>query len=156
MKKDDIVLISNYSKITFVNDDSTVIHIENLYNPSQKIKIEGKDLIDKMKSADFWTDEQKLGLINIATKLVEAGDNPFTVCFLKANGDERILRGRLLETVPLLGRSTVEDFDAVIETIDANGEVDSSDRIRQVDHRTIKWLIINKVKYICTYKKDDK
>ena len=48
------------------------------------------------------------------------------------------MRGRLITPEPLLGRSMVEDLDLAV----------TEHRQRLVDHRTIKFLIIEGVKYI--------
>jgi hypothetical protein len=68
--------------------------------------------------------------------LITSFNRPLTVRFVKKQGGERVLRGRLLRPEPLLGRSYVEDLDAKGDS-----------RIRLVDHRTIKCLIVDGVKY---------
>jgi len=68
--------------------------------------------------------------------LVNAYHRPLTVCFVKNDGTERTLRGRLVKPEPLLGRSTVEDLD-----------VTNGNRLRLVDHRTIKWIVVDGTKY---------
>ena len=56
---------------------------------------------------------------------------------MKQDGTERTLRGKLVKPEPLLGRSMVEDLDSD----------DKKNRLRQVDHRTINWLVVDGVKY---------
>ena len=73
----------------------------------------------------------------MAELLINARNIPFTVCFEKQNGEERVLRGRLISHEALLGRSSVEDLD-----------LPAGDRTRLVDHRTLKFLILNGVKYV--------
>lgn len=53
-------------------------------------------------------------------------------------GEERTLIGYLLKVEPKVGRSTVIDLELPTDKY----------RIRQVDHRTINWLIIKNVKYL--------
>jgi hypothetical protein len=53
-------------------------------------------------------------------------------------GEERTLIGYLLKVEPKVGRSTVIDLELSADQY----------RVRQVDHRTINWLIIKNVKYI--------
>jgi hypothetical protein len=65
-----------------------------------------------------------------------AHNRPFTVCFDKDNGEERVLRGRLLEPDGRRGRSKVLDLDQPIGR-----------QMRLVDHRTLKWLTINGIKF---------
>jgi len=98
--------------------------------------VRGPELVSKFVSADTYKTEVEVPRTRIAQALVGAGSLPFTVCFLKSKGVERTLRGRLLEHEDLLGRSMVYDFD-----------VESGAPMRQVDHRTLKWLILNGVKY---------
>lgn len=52
-------------------------------------------------------------------------------------GAERILKGYMLQSEPFMGRSNVYDLEV------PRGQ----HAIRQVDHRTIKWLILRNVKY---------
>ena len=98
--------------------------------------VRGSELIGKFVSADTWKTEVQVPRTQIAQALIGAGALPFTVCFLKSKGVERILRGRLLEHEDLLGRSMVYDFD-----------VESGAPMRMVDHRTLLWLILNGVRY---------
>jgi hypothetical protein len=69
--------------------------------------------------------------------LTNAGYKPFTVRFKKKGGEWRTLRGRFVAHEMLLGRSRVEDLD----------EPETKKRLKQVDHRTIEWLILDNVKY---------
>lgn len=58
-------------------------------------------------------------------------------------GEDRTMRGRLISVEAKLGRSQVIDLD-----IDKQLKGDWDIRQRQVDHRTIKSLIVNRVKYV--------
>ncbi len=100
------------------------------------LRVVGSDLIDSFISADTYESEKTLTKTELARKLVNAGPAPFTVCYVKSRGQDRVLRGRLLEHEDLLGRSLVHDFD-----------VEKGTPLREVDHRTLQWLIINGVKY---------
>jgi hypothetical protein len=100
-------------------------------------RVVGAKLIESFSSADTYESEESVTKTELAEKLVSAGPLPFTVCFLKSKGAERVLRGRLLEHESLLGRSLVHDFD-----------VTKGPPLREVDHRSLKWLIVNNVKYI--------
>jgi hypothetical protein len=75
----------------------------------------------------------------VAKILTDLRDQPFTVCFIKKEGEERILRGRLLpspETV--LGRLMAEDLDIAPP---------SAKRIRLIDVRTLRFVIVEGIKY---------
>lgn len=96
--------------------------------------IDGTYLVERVSSADLFSKTVKVNRTEMARFLMESAGRPFTVEFIKVNGDTRILRGTFLSSEPLLGRSMVIDYD------DNNG-------IKQVDHRTLKSLILNDVKY---------
>ena len=68
-------------------------------------------------------------------ELRNANVRPFTVVFVKQNGEKRVMRAKFISTEPLLGRSIVSDLDDEF-------------KIKQVDHRTIESIIIDKVKYV--------
>ena len=116
-----------------------------------------------MHNASVAAEEQKISLTNVATVLAEANSKCFTVCFttkvdekqvleklqeVKAKpnaekaralakellvGKETTLIGRLSRAEGKLGRSLVVDLP--------------TQGYRQVDHRTLRWLIIDNVKY---------
>lgn len=119
---------------------------------------------ETMENACVWDEEEKLSLTNIATKMTEANNMAFQVCFntkpsekkvmedlqeLKAapkgakvkelakqclSGHENTMICRLSKAEGKLGRSLVIDLP--------------TQGYRQVDHRSIKWLVIDNVKYI--------
>jgi hypothetical protein len=98
--------------------------------------VHGKELIESAFSADQYSAEEKVTKTRAAEILSTAYNRPFTVCFEKQDGKERVLRGRLVEPEPLLGRSHVEDLDVV-----------EGHKLRLVDHRTIRYIIVNGTKY---------
>lgn len=97
--------------------------------------VNGRPLIENGLSADQWQEEIQVSKTRAAEILVSSFNRPLTVCFEKADGKERVLRGKLVTPEPLLGRSMMEDFDL------------TGDRLRLVDHRTIKYIIVEGVKY---------
>ena len=131
----------------------------------QEITI-SKDIMEyEMNNANVFENEEKLPLTKIATKLTEANNTAFTACFTskvdekavkeklsmcKATdlkdeaaakalakelllGRERTITGRLSKAEGKMGRSLIIDLNT-------NG-------YGQIDHRTLKWLIIDNVKY---------
>jgi hypothetical protein len=132
--KNDLMAFVHYGVVTRT-------HYNGLYvkdvDHGHEFMVQGKTLIDKAYSADEYNQTQNCSKTEAAELLVQAGIRPFTVVFVKSNGKERTLRGRLVRPEPLLGRSMVEDLD-----------LQNQERVRQVDHRTIKSLVINKVKYV--------
>lgn len=102
--------------------------------------VNGRELIESAYSADQFHTTKRTTKTKIAEILVSSFNRPFTVCFEKTDGSERVLRGRLIQPEPLMGRSMVDDLD-----------VDGR-RLRQVDHRTIKYLIVDGIKYTVSKK----
>lgn len=101
-----------------------------------EFEVHGASLVKRSFSADQYLKEEKVTRTELAETLIKSHNVPLTVVFDKADGSERTLRGRLLRAEPILGRSYVEDLDIMDEN-----------RTRLVDHRTLKSLIVNGVKY---------
>lgn len=100
--------------------------------------VHGRSLNESSFSADQFHETRKASKTEVAEILVKSFNIPFTVCFVKQEDEtERVLRGRLIAPEPLLGRSHVEDLD-----------ITDGHRIRLVDHRSLKWLIVNGIKYV--------
>jgi len=115
------------------------ITVADLDNNEKVFQIIGRDLIERCLSADRYYEEKKVTKTQAAELLVSSYNRPLTVVFDKQDGSERTLRGRLIAPEILLGRSKVEDLDVV---------GDPKERLRLVDHRTIKSLIVDGVKYV--------
>lgn len=133
----DLMAIVHYVKVK-----STVPHNYELYTQdvdldNHTMRIQGKELLESAFSADQYAEEIKVSKTQAAEILVNSPNRPFTVNFTKSDGTERTLRGRLICPEPLLGRSMVEDLD---ET--------SGHKLRQVDHRTICFIIVEGTKYV--------
>lgn len=137
LKPNDIVAVIQYTTVKTAHPDTAEWYVENLDAPGKIIRIQGKELIEQAFSADFFAEEIKVSKLQAAEILTQSINKPFTVNFIKSDGQERTLRGRLLRPEPLLGRSIVEDLDEP-----------SPIKLRQVDHRTINWLIVNGAKYV--------
>lgn len=134
--KDDLLSITHYVKVSSISTSPPSLRVEDI-DSGLNFSVIGESIISRMSSASEFNNIEKLTKTALAQKLITAYGKPFTVCFTKQDGSERVLRGRLIEPEPLLGRSKVEDLD-----IDA-----SEHRMRLVDHRELKWLIIDGVKY---------
>lgn len=104
---------------------------------NSKLEVQGSDLIEHALSADQFTTTTVVGKSDVAYILTSSYGKPFTVSFQKLDGTMRVMRGRLIHPENLMGRSYVEDLDIV------NGQ----NRVRQVDHRTIEYLILDGTKY---------
>lgn len=137
IKAGDLLAVIHYAKVTTSNRNGEELFIEDVDSPGKIIRVQGKELVERALSADQSQEEIKVTKMQAAEILIESHNKPFTVNFVKADGNERTLRGRLIRPEPLLGRSMVEDLDEP-----------TSNKLRQVDHRTINWLIVEGVKYI--------
>lgn len=137
VKVGDLMAFTYYAKVEQVDAGGTRLTVSDLDSGMSKITVDGKELVENALSADFFAEEEKVSMTHAAEMLVSSYGRPFTVCFEKATGEERVLRGRLIAPEPLLGRSRVEDLEAPKDK-----------RTRLIDHRTILWLILEGVKYI--------
>lgn len=135
VKKDDLMAFIYFAKVK-KNANGEHLEVFDIDRESD-FSVTGKDLIEAGTSADYFAEEEKISKTKLAEILIHSPNKPFTVCFDKTNGSERVLRGRLIAPEPLLGRSTVEDLD-----------VTGKNRLRLVDHRTLKWMVVDGVKYV--------
>jgi hypothetical protein len=116
--------------------EATVEHLEGP-NKGKTFQVAGESLFVAGESADQVVAEEKVSMTRAAQVLVHSRGMLFTVAFTKKDGSERTLRGKLIATEHLLGRSTVADLDQP-----------EDDQVRQVDHRTILWIVFGGIKYI--------
>jgi len=135
VKKNDLMAITFFVKVKEVLSGSALL-TTNLGAGAPEIKVDGVDLIESATSADQYQEEQTVKKTKAAEILVSSYHRPFTVSYVKEDGKERTLRGRLISH-NILGRCLAEDMDIA----------DSKDRLRQVDLRTINYLIVDGVKY---------
>lgn len=136
VKVNDIMTFVYWGEVEQIKNNGGILKVRNL-DTDTSFYVDGKSLVELAGSADTFDTEEKSTKTAVAELLVSAYNKPFSVIFVDAKGKDRKLRGRLVKPEPLLGRSMVEDLDIPV------GE----NRIRQVDHRTIKELILDGVKY---------
>lgn len=133
IKAKDVISLTKYAQVKSVNGNTlTAVDLHD----GKDFEIHGRDLQDACLSADFFDNTQKVTKTELAEILVRSYGKPFTVVFAKSDKTERKLRGRLLSSENILGRSTVEDLDKP-----------DGDRIRLVDHRTLKSIIVDNIKF---------
>lgn len=132
-QKNQFAAVTHYVKITDVASDK--ITVEDVNIKGMVFDIKGKELLDNAKSAHHFNKTEKVTMTQCAELLTHSYNVPFTVNFDKADGSNRTLVGRLLEPETLLGRSKVVDFE------------DLTVPFKQVDHRTLKWMVVNGIKY---------
>lgn len=136
IKAGDLMAIIHYVKVKNVYPQTYEFHGVDVDQMDNNMRVNGKEILERAFSADQYEEEIRVTKTQAAEILIASPNRPFTVNFDKADGTPRTLRGRLLRPEPLLGRSMVEDLD---ET--------SSNRFRQVDHRTINWIVVEGTKY---------
>ena len=135
-KVGELLAVTFWTKVDRI-DGTEKLLVEDLER-GNKFHIQGKDLISSTLSADEFSKTEKITKTAAAQKLVTLFGVPFTVNFDEQSGSNRTLRGKLIEPEPLLGRSYVEDLDIPL----------NEHRLRQVDHRSIRYLICQGVKYV--------
>ncbi len=138
----DLLTLVYYTKVSSNRRFDQTLLVQDV-DRDTPFEIRGDPLVQACFSADRFAEEVKVPRTRIAEILTRSFGVPFTVCFCKENGDERILRGRLVEWEAMFGRSRVEDLDI------PKGE----NRLRLIDHRTLKWLIVRGVKYVSNSRK---
>jgi hypothetical protein len=139
VQKGDLMSFTYYVKVKSTDLSRNEMMVEDLINGGQEIQVRGRELIENSYSADQYVEEEKVSMTKCAEILISSPNRPLTVCFEKKDGTERVLRGRFIKHEALLGRSMVEDLDVK--------KTDKEDGLRQVDHRTIKWLVVDGVRY---------
>lgn len=137
VQKGHLMAFTYWAEVKEVKANGEALIICDLDNNRTEIQVTGKELVGRAYSADQFEEEEKVGKTRAAELLISSPNRPLTVCFEKQDGTERVLKGRLVQPEPLLGRSMVEDLEVK----------DAKNRLRQVDHRTIKYLIVDGVKY---------
>ena len=145
LKKNDVLVYKYYVKVDGVKKKTAfydMIDVTDLER-GQKFQIIGDALVVSGESADYYNKEEKKTKVQLAEMLANAFGTVFTVCFNKQDGEERVLRGYLLKSETGLGRSVVVDLD-----IDKDSNVKYDNRQRQVDHRTLKYIIMHDTKYV--------
>jgi hypothetical protein len=136
VKKDDIMAFIYWAKVENVIAGGESLLLKDL-DHGNTFSVQGKDLVKRAFSADQYENTFKVTKTEAAEKLIASHNRPLTVCFVKQDGKERTMRCRLVKHEALLGRSMVEDLEAT----------DDKHRIKQVDHRTIEYLIVDGTKY---------
>ena len=167
LKVGDYLSETQYYKVLKLN--SEYIKVEN--ERGLTFDIDPEIIEEGMRSASQYKTEKQVTRTEICEYLASAGNNIFTINFdkqvkakdcsdevaqLLANpdnyktkksiteftknlltGDNRTLVGYLVNSEPMMGRSTVIDLEVAID----------KHRLRQVDHRSIQWMILKNIKY---------
>lgn len=143
-KKGEYVSVQNYYLIFRELENGRKFELQP--KKGAKFLIDKEILEDEGKSAGWFITEKLVTMTELADYFCsKIGTDIFTVCFTKQDNTKRILIGHRIETIPNLGYSMVEDH-----------EVTSGSPLREVNHRTILWLIHNGVKLSLKTKKSSK
>ena len=139
IKNGDLMSFTHFVKVFRKNNNMLYGHTLDVYDIDNEndFTIKGTELIKTGFSADVYDEEERVTKTRLAELLSEAYGKPFTVCFVKSSGEERVLRGRLVGVEKLMGRSQVEDLD-----------LEKGKNFRLVCHRTLRWLIIDNTKFL--------
>jgi hypothetical protein len=140
VKPNDLMAIIYYVKVGLVDKNHQGMVVKDISRGLSEIRVNGSELISSSLSADFFEKEVKATMTDLLEIFTTSPNRPLTVCFLKKDGSERVLRGRWLSEVPKRGYSYCEDMDVV--------KTDKEKGIREVDHRNIQWLVVDGVKYV--------
>jgi hypothetical protein len=151
IKVGDLMAVTLYVKVTGKGKNAVgldAVQVANADAGPATLELAGAELIEAASSANQFQEEvlvSKTKAAEILADLQARHDRrPFQVAFVKKDGSDRVLNGRMIPSIESpLGYSSVEDLD--LPVIDAaTGK--SNHRVRQVDHRTIKYVVINGVK----------
>lgn len=120
---------------TVVAKDADSIKVKDTMG--REFTIKGPKFIEEaMNSSSQYTKEEKVSKTKAAEILTAVGDTVFTAVFEKQDGTERTIVAKLIDTENLMGRSNVTDL-----------QVTTGTNLRQIDHRTLKSLIVKGTKY---------
>ena len=136
VKTGDLMAFTFFTTVKQVEMNGGKLVVYDVDN-KREMAILGPELVGSAYSADQYAEEIRVNKTEAAQILIDSPNRPMTVCFEKQSGEERTMRCRLVRHEALLGRSMVEDLDQT-----------GDNRLRQVDHRTIKFIIVDGTKYI--------
>jgi hypothetical protein len=137
VKAGDLMAFTYYAKVQSVDNSGRKLGVKST-DTGATFYVDGTPLIQAAASADYYAEEKKVTKTEAAELLISSFGRPFTVVFVTQKDEERTMRGRLISHEALLGRSHVEDLDLDPPTVK---------RMRLVDHRTIKSLVVDGIKY---------
>lgn len=135
IQRNDRLSGTYYLDVLSVDKAGGIITVQD--QNGQKFDIRGKGLIEQtLYSGNKYEKEEKISRTEAVNILRNAGDTVFTVRFEKQDGKMRDLTGHLINSENEFGRSNVIDLN-----------ITSGHNQRQIDHRTISWIVFKNVKY---------
>jgi len=137
VKEGHIMAFIYYARVRAVHHGGNTLSVEGLTKGApREFGVDGASLVTGALSADQFQETVMMSMSDVAHILATSFNVPFSVCFTKKDGTERVLRGRLIGEEPHTGFTWVEDL-----------EKPDGDRIREVNVRELKWMIVGGVKY---------
>ena len=153
---------SYYETVSEINAKEVFCY-EKSFN-DRGVTIDKEIMRDEMNNATLYDSEESLPITKLATKLVEANNMCFQVCFTCKASDKKVLEELSgLKAAPKSDKEARElakrclvgnEQTLVCRLSKAEGKLGrslvvelSSVGYRQVDHRSIKWIVIDNVKY---------
>lgn len=154
---------SYYETVTDMGDSNQVFCYEKSFN-DRGVMVDKRILNEEMTNGSLYQEEQKLSMTDLATKLTAANNMCFQVCFTK-KPDARKVAEQLSEIKKAPSAAAARDLakkclvgdesTLICHLTKAEGKLGRSLVIdlptggfRQVDHRTLKWIVIDNVKYV--------
>ncbi|RJQ27137.1 hypothetical protein C4577_02115 [Candidatus Parcubacteria bacterium] len=138
IKKNDLMYFVYAGFVEQIERSGTLLGVKWVDKP-EGFRVDGKELVVNAYSADQYTEEKKVNQTECIDRLMVSFNRPFTVCWDTKDTENRELRGKLISSDPKRGYSMVEDMDV---------DGPAYKRIRQVDHRTLHWLIVDGTKFV--------
>lgn len=131
----EVLSTTMYLTVEKVDKRSESISVKD--SQGRTFDVRGRKLIEQSMNSNMqYTKEKAVTKTQLADILVGAGDCVFQVEFVKQDGTPRLLTGKLLDVENHMGRSNVHDL-----------MIKSGNVLRQVDHRTLRSVILKGTKY---------
>ncbi len=137
IKPGDLMSFTYWGKVTEIDSETSRLYLENV-DTGEEFSVCGKSLIEDSQSADIYDHIEIRPRRQIVDILIHSKRLPFTVSFIKKNGENRILKGRVI-CVREVNQGYIDVEDLEVD--------DSENRHRQVDTRTIQYVIVSGTKY---------
>lgn len=140
LQRDDVVARISYCRVVGITGDG--VQVQNLNGKQWSIGVSIVE--DEFNAATSAPDDEvePLTMTGLCEKLHEAGDKVFCVVFVKKNGEERTMFAHHIGK----GKDTWLGRSEVMELVFKDGSL--QEERKQVDHRTIKKLIVGGKTYV--------
>jgi hypothetical protein len=159
-----IMRMSTYVRVVEVSDDRKSVTVDDLGPAGGMFTIDGEEMIRLLESADDIVATERINKTQMARTLVSTRGEPFTVAFVKKDGQERVMRGHHLKHEEWFGRSLCLDLDLLKEfnetkakaiaagksgtDAEAEAHAKTGGYLRLVDHRNLVSLVVGGVQFL--------